>query len=161
MFCPVLPRFTGQKKVLSICDSVTEKAKYGKMRQVNAVNGSQMVVKIGAVYYRGVPVNPCDCLSVFLIKVSGTDSVIYPHGEFTWILPFEMGREFDNNSPYVVHYHIFPFQIAVSGDNIRYFRWQIDCNGIPSLSAVLRPVNTVAIAVVIRQDYTIVFAPEI
>ena len=30
-----------------------KKAKYGKMRQVNAVNGSQMVVKIGAVYYRG------------------------------------------------------------------------------------------------------------
>ena len=29
-----------------------EKAKYGKMRQVNAVNGSQMVVKIGVVYYR-------------------------------------------------------------------------------------------------------------
>ena len=28
-----------------------EKAKYGKMRQVNAVNGSQMVVKIGVVYY--------------------------------------------------------------------------------------------------------------
>jgi hypothetical protein len=26
-----------------------EKAKYGKMRQVNAVNGSQMVVKIGGV----------------------------------------------------------------------------------------------------------------
>ncbi len=31
-----------------------EKAKYGKMRQVNAVNGSQMVVKIGVGYYRGV-----------------------------------------------------------------------------------------------------------
>ena len=31
-----------------------EKAKYGKMRQVNAVNGSQMVVKIGVVYYRRV-----------------------------------------------------------------------------------------------------------
>jgi hypothetical protein len=29
-----------------------EKAKYGKMRQVNAVNGSQMVVKIGGSYYR-------------------------------------------------------------------------------------------------------------
>ena len=29
-----------------------EKAKYGKMRQVKAVNGSQMVVKIGAGYYR-------------------------------------------------------------------------------------------------------------
>ena len=29
-------------------------AKYGKMRQVNAVNGSQMVVKIGVVYYRRV-----------------------------------------------------------------------------------------------------------
>jgi hypothetical protein len=29
-----------------------EKAKYGKMRQVTAVNGSQMVVKIGVVYYR-------------------------------------------------------------------------------------------------------------
>ena len=31
-----------------------EKAKYGKMRQVNAVNGSQMVVKNGMFYYRGV-----------------------------------------------------------------------------------------------------------
>ena len=31
-----------------------EKAKYGKMRQVNAVNGSQMVVKIGVGYYRRV-----------------------------------------------------------------------------------------------------------
>ena len=30
-----------------------EKAKYGKLRQVNAVNGSQMVVKIGVFYYRG------------------------------------------------------------------------------------------------------------
>ena len=29
-----------------------EKAKYGKLRQVNAINGSQMVVKIGVVYYR-------------------------------------------------------------------------------------------------------------
>ena len=29
-----------------------EKAKYGKMRQVNAVNGSQMVVKIEGSYYR-------------------------------------------------------------------------------------------------------------
>ena len=29
-----------------------EKAKYGKMRQVTALNGSQMVVKIGVVYYR-------------------------------------------------------------------------------------------------------------
>jgi hypothetical protein len=29
-----------------------EKAKYGKMRQVNAVNGSKMVVKIGVFYYR-------------------------------------------------------------------------------------------------------------
>ena len=29
-----------------------ETAKYGKMRQVNAVNGSQMVVKIGTSYYR-------------------------------------------------------------------------------------------------------------
>jgi hypothetical protein len=38
--------------LLIICDSVTEKAKYGKMRQVNAVNGSQMVVKIGVAYYR-------------------------------------------------------------------------------------------------------------
>ena len=44
-----------------------EKAKYGKMRQVNAVNGSEMVVKLKGSYYRGVPVNPCDCLSVFLI----------------------------------------------------------------------------------------------
>ena len=49
-----MPRFAGQKKLLIICDSVTEKAKYGKMRQVNAVNGSQMVVKIGVVYYRRV-----------------------------------------------------------------------------------------------------------
>ncbi len=31
-----------------------KKAKYGKMRQVKAVNGSQMVVKIGVVYYHGV-----------------------------------------------------------------------------------------------------------
>lgn len=31
-----------------------KKAKYGKMRQVNAVNGSQMVVKIGVCYYRRV-----------------------------------------------------------------------------------------------------------
>ena len=31
-----------------------EKAKYGKMRQVNAVNGSQMVVKIEGSYYRQV-----------------------------------------------------------------------------------------------------------
>ena len=45
-------RCAGQKKLLIFCDSVTEKAKYGKMRQVNAVNGSQMVVKIGVVYYR-------------------------------------------------------------------------------------------------------------
>ncbi len=30
------------------------KARYGKMRQVNAVNGSQMVVKIGMAYYRAV-----------------------------------------------------------------------------------------------------------
>ena len=29
-----------------------EKAKYGKMRQVNAINGSQMVVKLGGPYYR-------------------------------------------------------------------------------------------------------------
>ena len=29
-----------------------EKAKYGKMRQINAVNGSQMVVKLGGPYYR-------------------------------------------------------------------------------------------------------------
>ena len=36
------------------CDSVTEKAKYGKMRQVNAVNGSQMVVKLRGSYYRFV-----------------------------------------------------------------------------------------------------------
>ena len=49
-----MPRFAGQKKLLIICDSVTEKAKYGKMRQVNAVNGSQMVVKIGVFYYRRV-----------------------------------------------------------------------------------------------------------
>ena len=31
-----------------------EKAKYGKMRQVNAVNGSQMVVKLRGSYYRWV-----------------------------------------------------------------------------------------------------------
>ena len=31
-----------------------EKAKYDKMRQVNAVNGSQMVVKTGILYYRRV-----------------------------------------------------------------------------------------------------------
>ena len=31
-----------------------ENAKYGKMRQVNAVNGSKMVVKIGVFYYRQV-----------------------------------------------------------------------------------------------------------
>ena len=49
--CPVLPRFAGQKKLLIFCDSVTEKAKYGKMRQVNAVNGSQMVVKLRGSYY--------------------------------------------------------------------------------------------------------------
>jgi hypothetical protein len=30
-----------------------ENAKYGKMRQVTAANGSQMVVKIGVFYYRG------------------------------------------------------------------------------------------------------------
>ena len=29
-----------------------EKAKYGKLRQVTALNGSKMVVKIGVVYYR-------------------------------------------------------------------------------------------------------------
>ena len=29
-----------------------EKAKYGKMRQVNAVNGSQMVVRLMGSYYR-------------------------------------------------------------------------------------------------------------
>jgi len=29
-----------------------EKAKYGKMRQVKAVNGSQMVVKLRGSYYR-------------------------------------------------------------------------------------------------------------
>ena len=33
-----------------------EKSKYGKMRQVKAVNGSQMVVKIGVGYYRRVKV---------------------------------------------------------------------------------------------------------
>ena len=38
-------RCAGHKKLLIICDSVTEKAKYGKMRQDEAVNGSQMVVK--------------------------------------------------------------------------------------------------------------------
>ena len=31
-----------------------EKAKYGKLRQVNAVNGSQMVVKLRGSYYRRV-----------------------------------------------------------------------------------------------------------
>ena len=49
-----MPRFAGQKKLFIICDAVTEKAKYGKMRQVKAVNGSQMAVKIGVVYYRRV-----------------------------------------------------------------------------------------------------------
>ena len=44
-----MPRFAGQKKLLIISDSVMEKAKYGKMRQVNAVNGSQMVVKLRGV----------------------------------------------------------------------------------------------------------------
>ena len=29
-----------------------EKAKYGKLRQVTALTGSKMVVKIGVVYYR-------------------------------------------------------------------------------------------------------------
>ncbi len=29
-----------------------KKAKYGKLRQVNAVNGSQMVVKLRGSYYR-------------------------------------------------------------------------------------------------------------
>ena len=51
----VLPRFAAicrAETVAEICDSVTEKAKYGKMRQVNAVNGSKRVVKIGVVYYR-------------------------------------------------------------------------------------------------------------
>ena len=43
---PFCSPFAGQKKLLINCDSVMEKAKYGKMRQVNAVNGSQMVVKI-------------------------------------------------------------------------------------------------------------------
>ena len=33
-----------------------EKAKYGKMRQVNAVNGSQMVVKLRGSYYRPLTV---------------------------------------------------------------------------------------------------------
>ena len=49
-----MPRFAGQKELLINCDSVMEKAKYGKMRQVNAVNGSQMVVKNGGSYYRRV-----------------------------------------------------------------------------------------------------------
>ena len=52
VFCHSLPRFAGQKKLLIICDSVTETAKYGKMRQVNAVNGSQRVVKLRGSYYR-------------------------------------------------------------------------------------------------------------
>jgi hypothetical protein len=47
-----LPRFAGQKKLLINCDSVMEKAKCGKMRQVKAVNGSQMVVKLRGSYYR-------------------------------------------------------------------------------------------------------------
>ena len=34
-----------------------EKAKYSKMRQVNAVNSSQMVVKNGVGYYRRVKEN--------------------------------------------------------------------------------------------------------
>ena len=51
----VLPRFAAicrAETVAEICDSVTEKAKCGKMRQVNAVNGSQMVVKLRGSYYR-------------------------------------------------------------------------------------------------------------
>ena len=35
-----------------------EKAKYGKMRQVNAVNGSKMVVKLRGSYYRQKKRNP-------------------------------------------------------------------------------------------------------
>ena len=53
----ILPQFAAicrAEKVVNNRDSVMEKAKYGKMRQVNAVNGSQMVVKIGVVYYRRV-----------------------------------------------------------------------------------------------------------
>ena len=53
----VLPRFAAifrAETVAEICDSVTEKAKCGKMRQVNAVNGSQMVVKLRGSYYRRV-----------------------------------------------------------------------------------------------------------
>ncbi len=57
--------------MLIICDSVTEKAKFGKMRQVNAVNGSQMVVKIGVVYYRLVKGKTGDklewCIICFLL----------------------------------------------------------------------------------------------
>ena len=49
--CRDLP---GRKRLLINCDSVMEKAKYGKMRQVNAVNGSQMVVKLRGSYYRWV-----------------------------------------------------------------------------------------------------------
>ena len=41
-----------EKVVNKKCDSVTGKAKYGKMRQVNAVIGSQMVVKLRGSYYR-------------------------------------------------------------------------------------------------------------
>ena len=45
-----------------------EKAKYGKMRQVNAVNGSQMVVKIGVFYYRLLT-------KVFMIGFSHSSSI--------------------------------------------------------------------------------------
>ena len=36
------------------CDSVTEKAKCGKMRQATDINGSQMAVKNGVFYCRRV-----------------------------------------------------------------------------------------------------------
>ena len=45
-----------------------KKAKYGKMRQVKAVNGSQMVVKIGVDYYRWVKGKKGDKLEVIVLS---------------------------------------------------------------------------------------------
>ena len=72
VFCHSLPRFAGQKKLLIICDSVTEKAKYGKMRQVNAVNGSQMVVKLRGSYYRRVWDSAVGEVEMFMLIVLRT-----------------------------------------------------------------------------------------
>ncbi len=51
---PVSALFCRAEKLFKICDSVTEKAKYGKMRQVNAVKGCQTAEKTGVDYYRGM-----------------------------------------------------------------------------------------------------------